>query len=283
MKVAILAGGLGSRLAEETETRPKPMVEIGGVPILWHIMRHYAHYGFREFAVALGYKGDYIRRYATDFAALSPGNLRIDYSRRHVEYDTRVNAEAWPMDGWSLELVNTGLQTNTGGRIKRLRDVVGNERFFLTWGDGVSDVNLRELLQFHKSHGKLITLTAVRPPARFGHLEMQGDAITVFDEKPQAGEGWINGAFFVCEPGVFDYIDGDATQFEKAPLQKLAQDGQLMAFKHYGFWQCMDTIRDKVLLENLWASGEAPWRIWDSRRPLTGDAANDLGSAACAS
>ena len=263
MKVAILAGGLGSRLAEETETRPKPMVEIGGVPILWHIMRHYAHHGFKEFAVALGYKGDYIRRYATDFAALSPGNLRIDYSRRHVEYDTRVNADAWPMDGWSLELVNTGLQTNTGGRIKRLKDVIGDERFFLTWGDGVSDVNLRDLLEFHKSHGKLITLTAVRPPARFGHLEMCGDAITVFDEKPQAGEGWINGAFFVCEPRVFDYIEGDSTQFEKQPLQDLARDGQLMAFRHYGFWQCMDTVRDKVLLEKLWDSGSPPWRVWE--------------------
>lgn len=263
MKVAILAGGLGSRLAEETETRPKPMVEIGGVPILWHIMRHYAHFGFKDFAVALGYKGDYIRRYATDFAALSPGNLRIDYSRRHVEYDTRVNADAWPMDGWSLELVNTGLSTNTGGRIKRLSDVIGNERFFLTWGDGVSNVDLRALLEFHKSHGKLITLTAVRPPARFGHLEMQGDAITVFDEKPQAREGWINGAFFICEPQVFDYIEGDSTQFERQPLQDLARDGQLMAFRHYGFWQCMDTVRDKVLLEKLWDSGSPPWRIWD--------------------
>jgi glucose-1-phosphate cytidylyltransferase len=263
MKVAILAGGLGSRLAEETETRPKPMVEIGGVPILWHIMRHYAHYGFKDFAVALGYKGDYIRRYATDFAALSPGNLRIDYSRRHVEYDTRVNADAWPMGDWSLELVNTGLNTNTGGRIKRLREVIGNERFFLTWGDGVSDVDLRALLEFHKSHGKLITLTAVRPPARFGHLEMQGDAITVFNEKPQAGEGWINGAFFVCEPQVFDYIDGDMIQFERQPLQDLARDGQLMAFRHYGFWQCMDTVRDKVLLEKLWESGSPPWRVWD--------------------
>jgi glucose-1-phosphate cytidylyltransferase len=167
------------------------------------------------------------------------------------------------MDGWSLELVNTGLNTNTGGRIKRLRDVVGNERFFLTWGDGVSDVDIRALLGFHESHGRLVTLTAVRPPARFGHLEMQGDAITVFDEKPQAREGWINGAFFVCEPQVFDYIEGDSTQFERRPLQDLARDGQLMAYRHYGFWQCMDTVRDKVLLEKLWDSGSPPWRIWN--------------------
>ncbi|MBK1659716.1 glucose-1-phosphate cytidylyltransferase [Paracraurococcus ruber] len=293
MKTAILAGGLGSRLAEETEARPKPMVEIGGIPILWHIMRYYACFGHQDFVVALGYKGNYIRRYATDFAALSPGNLRIDYSRRQVDYDTTLGNERgeWSMDGWTLELVDTGLETNTGGRIKRLKQVIGNERFFLTWGDGVSTVDLDALLAFHRSHGKLCTLTAVRPPARFGHLEIAGDQIAEFNEKPQTGEGWINGAFFVCEPGVFDYIDGDATQFEKSPLQNLAADGQLMAFKHYGFWQCMDTIRDKVLLESLWSGGEAPWRIWDSRRPGakaasdtdTNTAANDVGSPACAS
>ncbi len=256
MKVAILAGGLGSRLSEETEIRPKPMVEIGGMPILWHIMRYYAGYGHREFAVALGYKGDYIKRYATDFAALS-GNVRIDYSRRAVDY---VASNA--MDGWSVDLVETGLDTNTGGRIKRLKDQVGNSTFFLTWGDGVSDVDLDKLLTFHKKHGKLATLTAVRPPARFGHLEIEGDQINVFDEKPQAGEGWINGAFFVLEPEIFDYIEGDSTQFEKEPLSNLAKDGQLMAYKHTGFWQCMDTIRDKKLLEKIWESGNAPWKNW---------------------
>lgn len=261
MKVAILAGGVGSRLSEETESRPKPMVEIGGVPILWHIMRYYAAFGFHQFAVALGYKGDFIKRYATDFAALSAGSLRIDYSRRHVEYGPRGNDE-WSMEGWSLELVETGLPTNTGGRIKRLRDVIGDSRFMLTWGDGVSNVDLKKLLEFHKAHGKLITLTAVRPPARFGHLELDGDQITNFDEKPQTGEGWINGAFFVCEPKVFDYIEGDDTQFEREPLQNLAKDGQLMAYRHQGFWQCMDTLRDKVLLEKLWANGQAPWRVW---------------------
>jgi glucose-1-phosphate cytidylyltransferase len=256
MKTAILAGGLGSRLAEETEARPKPMVEIGGMPILWHIMRYYAHYGFKDFCVALGYKGDYVKRYATDFAALS-GNVRIDYSKRAVDYDASNE-----MDGWSLALLETGADTNTGGRIKRLKQLIGNERFFLTWGDGVSDVDLNKLLEFHKSHGKLATLTAVRPPARFGHLEIHGDQISVFDEKPQAGEGWINGAFFVIEPEVFDYIDGDATQFEKEPLSNLARDGQLMAYKHHGFWQCMDTIRDKKLLERYWEGGNAPWKIW---------------------
>jgi glucose-1-phosphate cytidylyltransferase len=256
MKTAILAGGLGSRLAEETEARPKPMVEIGGMPILWHIMRYYAQFGFKDFCVALGYKGDYVKRYATDFAALS-GNVRIDYSKRAVAYGTSNE-----MDGWSLELLETGADTNTGGRIKRLKQLIGNERFFLTWGDGVSDVDLNKLLDFHKSHGKLATLTAVRPPARFGHLEIHGDQISVFDEKPQAGEGWINGAFFVIEPEVFDYIDGDATQFEKEPLSNLARDGQLMAYKHHGFWQCMDTIRDKKLLERYWESGNAPWKIW---------------------
>jgi glucose-1-phosphate cytidylyltransferase len=284
MKVAILAGGLGSRLAEETEARPKPMVEIGGIPILWHIMRHYAHFQHRDFVVALGYKGNYIRRYATDFAALSPGNLRIDYTRRQVEYDTALGTgvDAWPMDGWKLHLVDTGLDTNTGGRIKRLKSAIGNERFFLTWGDGVSTVDLDALLAFHKSHGRLATLTAVRPPARFGHLEIDGDRISVFDEKPQVGEGWINGAFFVCEPGVFDYIEDDSTQFERQPLQALARDGQLMAYRHYGFWQCMDTVRDRVLLEKLWASGQAPWRIWDQPRPQAA-AMNDERRAECVS
>ncbi len=262
MKVAILAGGVGSRLAEETEKRPKPMVEIGGVPILWHIMRYYAHFGHREFAIALGYKGEYIKRYATDFVSLAAGSIHVDYSQRKVDYEPRRGMEDWSLDGCQLHLVETGFETNTGGRIKRLRQRIGNERFFLTWGDGVSDVDLDALLAFHKSHGKLVTLTAVRPPARFGHLELDGDAIRVFDEKPQTGEGWINGAFFVCEPEVFDYIDGDDTQFERQPLQRLAADRQLMAFRHHGFWQCMDTIRDKVLLEKIWDSGKAPWNVW---------------------
>jgi glucose-1-phosphate cytidylyltransferase len=256
MKVAILAGGLGSRLAVETETRPKPMVEIGGMPILWHILHYYAHFSFRDFVIALGYKGDYIKRYATDFASLS-GDVRVDYSKRSIDYE-----ESASMEGWSLELVETGLDTNTGGRIKRLKKYIGDETFFLTWGDGVSNVNLHDLLAFHKSHGKLATLTAVRPPARFGHLELDGTRVAVFDEKPQAMGGWINGAFFVLEPAVFDYIEGDSTQFEREPLTKLALDGQLMAYRHEGFWQCMDTLRDKKFLERAWESGEAPWKVW---------------------
>ncbi|WP_270935654.1 glucose-1-phosphate cytidylyltransferase [Falsiroseomonas oryzae] len=262
MKVAILAGGLGSRMGEETELRPKPMVEIGGRPILWHIMRYYAGYGHRDFVVALGHKGDVIRRYATDFAALRGGHLRIDYDRRSVETQD-AGAEDWPMQGWTLELRETGAETNTGGRIRRLREAIGRERFMLTWGDGLSDVDLNALLAFHAAHGRMVTMTAVRPPPRFGHLELDGDRIAGFREKPERAEGWINGAFFVCEPEVFDLIDGDATQFEAEPLERLARDGQLMAFRHEGFWQCMDTPRDRARLEALWASGRAPWKIWN--------------------
>jgi glucose-1-phosphate cytidylyltransferase len=262
LKVAILAGGLGSRMGEETELRPKPMVEIGGRPILWHIMRYYACYGHSDFVVALGHRGDVIRRYATDFATLAGGHLRIDYDSRTVE-TREAEDDAWPMQGWRIELRETGRQTNTGGRIRRLREAIGNERFLLTWGDGLSDVDLDALLAFHSRHGRMVTMTAVRPPPRFGHLDLQGDRITGFREKPRDAEGWINGAFFVCEPGVFDIIDGDATQFEAEPLERLAREGELMAFRHDGFWQCMDTPRDRARLEELWATGKAPWKIWN--------------------
>jgi len=256
MKVGILAGGFGSRLAEETEIRPKPMVEIGGYPILWHIMQHYAHYGFRDFVIGLGYKGEYIKKYFVDYCSLD-GNVVVDFKTG------RVAANGGARPEWEVSLIETGIRTNTGGRIKRLKPYLGNETCMLTWGDGVSDVNLSELLAFHRSHGKLATLTAVRPSARYGHLDLDGQRVTSFSEKPQTAEGWINGAFFVLEPEVFDYIDGDQTQFEKEPLENLARDGQLMAYQHPSFWQCMDTLREKHILQELWESGHAPWKVWD--------------------
>jgi glucose-1-phosphate cytidylyltransferase len=255
--VAILAGGAGTRLAEETEVRPKPMVEIGGKPILWHIMRHYAHYGFNDFAIALGYKGDYIKRWAQEFATLS-GSMTVRTGTGQIERHDDFE----PMN-WNVSLIDTGQSTLTGGRVKRLKPWLKNGTFMLTWGDGVSDVNLTELLAFHRRHGKLATMTAVRPPARFGHLEFDGDQVIKFSEKPQTAEGWINGAYFVLEPGIFDYIDGDQTQWELEPLQRLSAEGQLMAYRHNSFWQCMDTLRDKLLLQSLWDSGKPPWRIWE--------------------
>ena len=256
MKVGILAGGHGTRLAEETEIKPKPMVEIGGRPILWHIMMHYSCYGYKDFVIALGYKGEVIKRYMVDYNSLH-SNLTVNLKAGRVDmHDTNG------IQDWTIELIDTGLNTMTGGRIKRLQPYIGNETFMLTWGDGVSTVDLQRLLAFHRNHGRLITMTAVRPPARYGHLEFDGDRIREFTEKPQTAEGWINGAFFIVEPQVFDYIDGDDTQFEKEPLERLAADGELMAYKHDGFWQCMDTLRDKYVLEKLWESGQAPWKTW---------------------
>jgi glucose-1-phosphate cytidylyltransferase len=256
MKVAILAGGVGTRLAEETVVKPKPMVEVGGMPILWHIMKIYAHYGFNEFAVALGYKGEYIKKYFVDFCSLE-GNLTVDLGTAEVQ---KHGAE--PTD-WKIDLIDTGPETATGGRIKRLKPYMGDETFMLTWGDGVADVDIPKLIDFHRSHGKLATVTAVRPAARFGHIEFDGDRVVEFSEKPQTQEGWINGAFFVLEPEVFDYVEGDTTQWELEPMMGLASDGQLMAYRHDSFWQCMDTLRDKKRLEDLWASGSPPWRVWD--------------------
>ena len=257
MKVAILAGGVGSRLMEETSSRPKPMVEIGGKPILWHIMKYYAEFGFDEFVIALGYKGEYIKRWFVDYASLT-SDLTVQTGTGSVTTTTA------PMENWTVHLIDTGQQTGTGGRIRRLQSVIGDERFLLTWGDGVSNVDLNALVNFHVRHRRHCTLTAVRPPARFGHLEMLGDVITNFSEKPQVGEGWINGAFFVCEPEVFGYVPADETMFEREPLEGLAKDGQLMAYRHHGFWQCMDTLRDRVLLDSLWDRDDAPWRIWSS-------------------
>ncbi|MBN1803670.1 MAG: glucose-1-phosphate cytidylyltransferase [Sedimentisphaerales bacterium] len=257
MKVAILAGGVGTRLEEETIVRPKPMVEIGGMPILWHIMKHYSHYNYQEFVIALGYKGVYIKKYFTDYCTLQ-SNITVNIQNGNIH---RHSTEYHPK--WIIDLIDTGLATLTGGRIKRLGPYIGNQTFMLTWGDGVSDVDLDELLKFHKSHGKLATLTAVRPTARFGHLGLDGNRVVEFSEKPQTSEGWINGAFFVLEPGVFDYIQGDETAWEREPMENLAKNGQLMAYKHTGFWQCMDTLRDKNLLNSLWDSDNAPWKVWE--------------------
>lgn len=252
MKVAILAGGRGTRLAEETDVRPKPMVEIGGRPLLAHLMEFYSRQGFNEFAVALGYKGDFIKRWMIEQSNLDC-DVTVDFKSRAVTRHERASQQ------WHVELVNTGIDTLTGGRLLRLRDHLGDGTFMLTYGDGLSDVDLGSLLAFHRSHGRLATLTAVRPPARFGRLEMDGDTVRDFSEKPQVAEGWINGGFFVLEPGVLDYIEGDQCSWEAGPLTRLAADGELMAYRHDAFWQCMDTLRDKQLLEALWAAGEAPW------------------------
>ena len=255
MKVVILAGGLGTRLAEETEVRPKPMVEIGGRPILWHIMKHYAHFGFKEFYIALGYKGEVIKRYFLDYHSLS-GSMTINLSSGDVQVQETA------CEDWLVDLIDTGLNTNTGGRVKRMEPWLKDGTFMMTYGDGVCDLDLRDLLRFHQSHGRLATVTAVRPPARFGGLIFDGDLVAEFTEKPQIGEGWINGGFMVFEPGVFDYLEGDDASLEADALERLAADGQLAAYRHDRFWQCMDTLRDVRLLERLWQSGNPPWKVW---------------------
>jgi len=232
MKTLILAGGKGNRLIEKTEKKPKAMVEIGGKPILIHIMEHYSHYGFNEFVIALGYKGEEIRNY--------------------LKKNKPIN--------WEIELVDTGIETQTGGRIKRLGKYTNNKTFMLTWADGLSNINLNKLLAFHKSNGKIATLTAVHPPTRFGHLKLDGNKVSKFSEKQSFKEEWINGAFFVLEPEVLDYINGDNSYFEKETLEKLADNGKLMAYKHTSFWQCMDTIRDKMFLQELYSKGTPPWK-----------------------
>ena len=256
MKVVILAGGLGTRLAEETEVKPKPMVEVGGHPILWHIMKHYAHHGFKEFFVALGYKGEFIKRYFLDYYSLN-GSLTIDLASGAVETDDRE------CEDWIVHLKNTGLKANTGGRVRRLRPWLGDGTFMVTYGDGVSNIDLHALLDFHRAHGRVATVTAVRPPARFGGLVFDDDSmVTSFIEKPQIGEGWINGGFLVFEPAVFDYLDADESTLEVDALERLAAAGQLAAYRHHDFWQCMDTVRDRKRLEDLWSTN-APWKVWN--------------------
>ena len=255
MKVVILAGGMGTRLAEVTDVIPKPMVDVGGRPMLWHIMKIYSAHGFNEFVVALGFKGEAIKEYFLDY------NHR--YTNLSVDLQSgQVNLHDGQKEDWKVDLVDTGLQTQTGGRIKRLKHWLNDETFMLTYGDGVANLDVKELMKFHRSHGKMVTVTAVRPPARFGALRFDGDQVTAFVEKPQLGEGWINGGFFVFESAALDYIKDDETILEREPLERLAEDGQLMAFRHHDFWQGTDTLRDVRLLRSLWDADEAPWKIW---------------------
>lgn len=254
MKTVLLCGGLGTRLSEETTLKPKPMVEVGDNPIIWHIMNSYAYHGFNDFVLCLGYKGDVLRNYFLNFFSIN-SDFKINLKSGKVDYLKESSVD------WNVSLVDTGLHTMTGGRLARLRPMLKDEDLFmLSYGDGVSDVDINKLLDFHTSHGKLATVTAVRPPSRFGQLQIEGDQVTRFSEKPQTGEGWINGGFFVFSGKVFDYLeDRDSLVLEKEPLEKLADDGELMTYKHEGFWQCMDTLRDKKFLTSLWEGGDAPW------------------------
>ena len=256
MKVAILAGGLGTRLSEETTVKPKPMVEIGGRPILWHIMSIYAAYGFKEFVIALGYRGDLIKDYFINY----------HYRSRNLTVQLRngdISVHEGDGEDWIVHLLDTGMDTNTGGRVKRLAEFVGNEPFMLTYGDGVSNINIPKLIEFHQTKKRLATLTAVRPPARFGQMILDDGKVTEFKEKPQIGEGWINGGFFVLQPEVVNYIEGDHTAWEFESLEKIAADNQLSAYQHEGFWQSMDTLRDVNVLEKFWREGNAPWKLWN--------------------
>jgi glucose-1-phosphate cytidylyltransferase len=256
MSVVILAGGRGSRLSEETDVKPKPMVEIGGRPILWHVMKHYAHFGFGEFFIALGYKGEMVKRYFLDYHSLQ-GSMSIDLSKGEVKTHMKEHEE------WHIHLIETGIDTNTGGRIKCLQPWLKDKTFMATYGDGVSNIDLNDLLRFHRSHGRLATMTAVRPQARFGALVLDGDMVVRFAEKSQTAEGWINGGFFVFEPELFRYLRDDNTSLEADALEGLAADGNLAAYRHEGFWQCMDTLRDVRTLESLWQSGKPPWKVWE--------------------
>ncbi len=257
MKVVLLAGGMGTRLSEETDIRPKPMVEIGGKPILWHIMKIYSHYGFNDFIVCLGYKGYYIKEYFYHYF-LHNSDVTFDFSKQNQER-TVHNTKAEP---WKVTLVDTGAETMTGGRLKRVSEYIGNETFMMTYGDGVSDINIKTLVEHHEKSGKKATLTAVLPSGKFGALALDGDLITAFQEKPKGDGSWVNGGFFVLEPSVIDLIKDDTTIWEREPLEKLADSGELTAYKHSGFWKPMDTLRDKIELNTMWESGNAPWKLW---------------------
>jgi glucose-1-phosphate cytidylyltransferase len=256
MKAIILAGGFGTRLSEETVLRPKPMVEIGGRPILWHIMNIYAAHGIDEFIIALGYKGEIIKTYFLNYYAIN-NDISIDLA------SGRTTIHDGNQPKWTIHLVETGLHTQTGGRVKRLQKWLGaDEMFLFTYGDGVADLDVKDLLEFHNSHGKLATVTTVRSPERFGRIAFEGNQVAEFYEKPEASEGWINGGYFVLNRQVIDYIAGDETIWERDPVEQLAREGQLMGYRHYGFWSCMDTLKEKNMLEELWATGKAPWKLW---------------------
>lgn len=255
MKVVILAGGFGTRLSEETHLKPKPMIEIGGKPILWHIMKTYSHYGFHEFIICAGYKGYLIKEYFANYflhTSDATFNFKDNTTTIHNNY----------AEPWQVTVVDTGENTLTGGRLKRIKDYVGNEDFCFTYGDGVSNVNITELIEFHKNHQTLATVTATQPPGRFGVLNFDNHKITSFEEKPQGDGSWINGGYFVLSPKIFDYIEGDKTTWEREPMENLARDGELVGFMHHGFWRPMDTLRDRQYLEALWENNEAPWKVW---------------------
>ena len=256
MKVVLLAGGFGTRIAEYTELIPKPMVKIGNYPIIWHIMNIYSYYGYNDFVIALGYKSEVIKNYFLDYVS-NTSDIYLDLKSGKVDQLSKSKLD------WKVTLVETGLNSMTGGRIKRLRKYIGDERFMCTYGDGVSNVNINDLVNMHKSKSKIATVTTVHPVARFGEVEIENDEVKSFAEKPQTGQGWINGGFFVFEPEIFDYIDNDETVLEALPLENLAKNNQLSAFRHEGFWQCMDTIRDKKYLETLWQSNKAEWKLWN--------------------
>lgn len=256
MKAVILAGGLGTRLAEETQVKPKPMVEIGSKPILWHIMKIYSHWGINDFIFCLGYKGYSIKEYFANYF-LHSSDVTFDLSINKMSIHRNC------CEPWRVTLVDTGLNSMTGGRLKRVREFIQDEDFCFTYGDGVANVNVSEVIDFHKKHGALATMTGVQPPGRFGALEISGDRIMTFKEKPQGDHAWVNGGFFVLSPGVFDYIEDDNTVWEAEPLENLAREGQLHVYRHRGFWQCMDTLRDKISLDQQWLSGKAAWKLWD--------------------
>lgn len=257
MKTVILAGGFGTRISEESRFKPKPMIEVGGMPVLWHIMKEYTRYGYREFIICAGYKQEVIKKWFADYFIYN-SDITFDFSQGN-----QMTVHNSYTEDWKVTIVDTGLNTMTGGRIKRVKSYIGNETFMMTYGDGVADIDIGKLVETHRKHGKLATLTAVQPEGRFGVMDMEGDQIKSFREKSQTDVNWINGGYMVLEPEVLDYIAGDETSFEREPLERLAQEGQLVSYRHKGFWRCMDTLQDKQRLEELWNSGHAPWKTWE--------------------